>query len=58
MLGIAIGLGAGLGFRFCHGHPSTHIASKLDILLQTSLTAMLNQNGDRFLFFSRNLWEY
>lgn len=58
MLGIAIGLGAGLGFRFCHGHPSTDIASKLDILLQTSLTAMLNQNGDRFLFFSRNLWEY
>lgn len=35
-LGLAIGLGTGLGFRFCRGHPSTHIASKLDILLDTS----------------------
>ena len=36
-LGLAIGLGARLGFRFYRGHPSTHIASKLDILLHTSL---------------------
>lgn len=35
-LGLAIGLGAGLGFRFCRGHSSTHIASKLDILPDTS----------------------
>lgn len=50
-LGLAIGLGTGLGLRFRRGHPSPHVASKLDILLDTSLVAILNKNGDRFLFF-------